>query len=124
LYTISVTTNFRAGHQLKLTSITEPYHIHDWIVEAAVGGQCLEDNGLLFDFNKLKKILDGIVCWFDGTKLEDCPCFENINTSAENIARYIYESIKNQLPKRISLLYVEVTETPDCRARYSEKLSV
>jgi 6-pyruvoyltetrahydropterin/6-carboxytetrahydropterin synthase len=124
LYSITVTTNFRAGHQLKSAQITEPYHIHDWLVEATVGGQSLNDNSMLFDFNKLKKILEGIVCQLDGRKLEDCPCFENMNTSAENVARYIYDSIKNRLPQRISLLYVEVTETAGCRARYSEKLSV
>lgn len=104
--------------------MTESHHIHDWIVEAAIGNQSLGKSGLLFDFNKLKKILDGIVCWLDGTKLEDCPCFENINTSAENIAKHIYNSTKDKLPKRIDLLYVEVTETPGCKARYSEKLSV
>ena len=124
MYTISVTTNFRAGHQLRPPQATEPYHIHDWLVEAAVGDESLNDNGLLFDFNELKKILEGIVCQLDGRKLEDCPCFENMNTSAENVARYIYDSIKNRLPQRISLSYVEVTETADCRARYSEKLSV
>lgn len=124
LYTITVTTTFRAGHQLKTASATEPYHIHDWLVEAAVGGEALDDDGLLFDFNKLKKILEGIVCRLDGRKLEDLKCFENINTSAENIARYIYGSIKSRLPERIGLLYVEVTEIPGCRARYGERLSV
>ena len=124
MYRITVTTNFRAGHQLTLASMTEPYHIHDWIVEAAVGGQSLDENGLLFDFNKLKKNLENIVCQFDGRKLEDLKCFENMNTSAENVAKYIYDKVKTLLPKEISLLYVEVTETPGCRARYDGKLSV
>ncbi len=124
MFTVSVTTNFRAGHQITVASITEPYHIHDWIVETAVSGQELDDNGLLLDFNKLKKALENIVCQFDGRKLEDLKCFENINTSAENVAKYIYDRVKTLLPKRTSLLYVEVTETPGCRARYDGKLSV
>jgi len=124
LYRITVTTNFRAGHQITAASITEPYHIHDWIVEAAVSGQGLDENGLLFDFNKLKKILENIVCKFDGRKLEDLKCFEGTNTSAENVAKYIYDRVKTLLPKRISLLYVEVTETPGCRAKYDEKPAV
>jgi 6-pyruvoyl-tetrahydropterin synthase len=57
-------------------------------------------------------------------KNEDFKRFENMNTSAENIVRYIHDSIKDKLPKRISLLYVEVTETGGWRARYSKKLSV
>ena len=124
MYSITVTTNFRAGHQLKSAQATEPYHIHDWFVEATVGGQSLNDNGMLFDFNKLKKILESIVCRLDGRKLEECDCFKNMNTSAENVARYIYNSIKPLLPERTELLYVEVTETADCRARYGEKLPV
>lgn len=129
MYRITVTTNFRAGHQLKFApastsergeSVTEPYHTHDWKAKAAIGGQGLDDNGLLFDFNKLKKILESIVCRLDGRKLEDLECFENTNASAENVARYIYDSIKSQLPKNIDLLYVEVTETPGCKARYGE----
>jgi 6-pyruvoyltetrahydropterin/6-carboxytetrahydropterin synthase len=93
-------------------------------VEAAVGGNTVDKNGLLFDFNKLKKILESIVCQFDGRKLETLDCFKDINTSAENIAKYIYDSIKPLLPKRIELLYVEITETENCRARYGEKLSI
>ena len=93
-------------------------------MEAAIGSQSLNDNGMLFDFNKLKKILESIVCRLDGRKLEDCDCFKDMNTSAENVARYIYNTIKPLLPKRTGLLYVEVTETADCHARYDEKLPV
>ena len=119
MYTISVTTAFRAGHQLKLSDVAEPYHIHDWIVEAAVSGEALDENELLFDFNKLKKILDEIVSQFNDQALEDFECFKNMNTSAENVAKYIFVSIQKQLPNRISPLYVEVTEMAGCKARYS-----
>jgi len=124
LYSITVTTTFKAGHQLELSGEIESYHIHDWAVKAALGGENLDNNGLLFDFNKLKKILDGTVSPFNDQKLEDLDCFKGINTSAENIARYIYDNIKNSLPERIKLLYVEVTETPGWAARYGEKMSV
>lgn len=116
-----MTTNFRAGHQLKFASMTEPEHIHDWTVEAVIGGESLDENGLLFDFTKLKKILESIVCQFDGRKLEDLECFANMNTSAENVAKYTYDRVKTLLPKRTKLLYVEVTEAPGWRARYGEK---
>jgi 6-pyruvoyltetrahydropterin/6-carboxytetrahydropterin synthase len=124
LYSVTATTTFRAGHQLKLAGRIEAYHIHDWVIKAAVGGKSLDENNLLFDFNKLKKILGDAVSQFNGQKLEDLDCFKGINTSAENIARYLYDDIKNSLPERIKLLYVEVTETPGCSARYSEKMSV
>ena len=124
MYSISATTAFRAGHQLKLSDAAEPYHIHDWIVEAAIEGQSLDKNELLFDFNKLKKILDEIVSPFNDQSLEDFQCFKNMNISTENIARYIFDNAKKQLPKHISLLFVEVTETTGCKARYGEKESI
>jgi 6-pyruvoyltetrahydropterin/6-carboxytetrahydropterin synthase len=124
LYTISVTTTFRAGHQLKFSSGAEPYHIHDWLVEAAIGGEELDNNGLLFDFNRLKKILDEIAGPFNDKKLEDLQCFKNINTSAENIAKYIFGQIKNRLPMNVSPLFIEVTESEGCKAKYGENLSI
>ena len=124
MYTISVTATFRAGHQLKLSPEAEPYHIHDWIVEAAIGGGTLDKNEMLFDFNKLKKILDEIVSPFNNKKFEDFQCFKNMNISAENVAKYIFDRIKPQLETNISLLYTEVTEAAGCRTRYSEKMSI
>lgn len=124
MYSITATTTFRAAHQLKLAGHIEIHHIHDWVVKAALGGENTDKDGLLFDFNKLKKILDEIVGQFNGRKLEDLDCFKDINTSAENIAKYIYDNIKKSLPERTELLYVEVTEMPGCSARYSKKMSV
>jgi len=124
LYTISVTTTFNAGHQIKFASTAEPYHIHDWTVEAVLNGNALDENGILFDFNKLKKILDGIVGPFNDRALEDLECFKNTNTSAENVAKYIFSQIKQQLPANVSPLYIEVTEAVGCKARYGEKVSI
>ena len=118
MYRITVSTNFQASHQLDISGTIEPRHSHDWQVEAAISGKNLDENGLLFDFNRLKKMLDNAVGGFKDRKLEDCPAFEGMNTSAENVAKYIYESIKSLLPKQVELLYVEVTEAPGCRARY------
>jgi 6-pyruvoyltetrahydropterin/6-carboxytetrahydropterin synthase len=93
-------------------------HEHDWQVEAAIGGENLDVNGLLFDFNKLKKMLDDAIGEFNDRKLEDCPIFRGKNTSAENVAEYIYRTLKPQLPTDLQLLYVEVQEAPGCKARY------
>ena len=121
MFTISVTTTFRAGHQLNLSDAAEPYHIHDWIVEAAVEGLYLDENEVLFDFHKLKKILDEIVGPFNDQPLEDFECFKNMNISTENIARYIFGNVKKLLPKHVSLLYIELTESAGCKVRYGEK---
>lgn len=120
MYRIKITTVFTAGHQLNFKTGSEPYHIHDWLVETAVAGNQLDENGLLFDFTQLKKIVEDITRPFSDCALEDFDCFKGVNTSAENVAKYLFTSIKNHLPAGISLLYVEVTEAAGCKARYSE----
>jgi 6-pyruvoyltetrahydropterin/6-carboxytetrahydropterin synthase len=120
LFTIKTTTTFIAGHQLDFPAGPEPYHIHDWQVETAITGSQLDENGLLFDFTHLKNIVIDLTTPFNDRALEDFDCFKNINTSAENVAKYLFTSIKNQLPANISLLYVEVTEALGCKAQYSE----
>ncbi|MFA6426075.1 MAG: 6-carboxytetrahydropterin synthase [Phycisphaerae bacterium] len=118
MYRITVNASFRADHQLNISGTVEPMHEHNWQVEAAIGGENLDENGLLFDFNRLKKMLDGAVSGFKDRKLEDCPVLRGKNTSAENVAEYIYRTLKPQLPADLRLLYVEVQEAIGCKARY------
>jgi 6-pyruvoyltetrahydropterin/6-carboxytetrahydropterin synthase len=118
LYRITVNAGFRAGHQLDISGMVEPMHEHDWQVEAVIGGENLDENGLLFDFNKLKKMLNDAVSGFNDRKLEDCPAFRGKNASAENVAEYIYRTLKPRLPADLRLLYVEVQEAAGCKARY------
>jgi 6-pyruvoyltetrahydropterin/6-carboxytetrahydropterin synthase len=113
-----VNASFRAGHQLNISGTVEPMHEHDWQVEATIGGENLDENGLLFDFNRLKKMLDDAIGGFNDRKLEDCPIFRGKNASAENVAEYIYRTLKPQLPTDLRLLYIEVQEAPGCKARY------
>lgn len=124
MFTIKVTSSFHAGHQIKFAKTAEPYHIHDWLVEAAVAGKTLDENGLLFDFVKFKRIIEEIISPFDDKALEDFDYFKGVNTSAENVAKYIFDTIKKQLPPSVTLLYIEVTEAHGCKARFSENLSL
>ena len=118
MYRIIVSTCFRAGHQLNISGTVEPMHEHNWQVEAAVGGENLDKNGLLFDFNILKKMLDDIVGGFKDRKLEDSPAFRDKNASAENVSEYIYRTLEPRLAAGIRLLYVQVQEAEGCKARY------
>ena len=118
MYRITVHACFRAEHQLNISGTLEPMHEHDWQVDVAIGGKNLDENGLLFDFNRVKKMLDSAVGGFNDRKLEDCPIFRGKNASAENVAEYIYGTLKPQLPADLRLLYVEVQEAAGCKARY------
>ena len=111
---------FNAEHQLTFADgSTEAIHSHNWTVTAALGRQGTDENGMVFDFRILKKMLREIVAEFKNGKIENAEYFKKNNTSAENVARYIYDKLKPRLEPIISLEYVEVLESPGCRARYS-----
>ena len=112
---------FGAQHQLTLADgAKEPLHHHNWGLACAISTGKVDKMGLAFDFNCLRAMLEEIVAEFKDTKLEDTAIFKNINSSAENMAEYVYNRLEKMLGSKAKLEYVEVTEAPHCRARYSK----
>jgi len=121
VYTVIIETTFNASHQLTLLNGSkEPLHRHKWKVETAISGDKLDKMGLLIDFNRLKIMVESITAGLTGTQLEKTPDFAHINSSAENVARFIYERLEKSLDRGLMLDYIEVTEAPGCRARYKK----
>jgi 6-pyruvoyltetrahydropterin/6-carboxytetrahydropterin synthase len=120
MFTISVQTHFWASHQLSLPDGTkEPAHSHNWIVSANVCSDTLNNMGIVMDFGQLKSALDKIVDEFDNTSLDRIDYFRKNNSSAEYVAKYIYEKLEPTLPKRLKLQSIKVVEEPGCSASYS-----
>ena len=121
MFVISAEVKFKAEHQLGFPDgFREMAHSHNWGVTAAVSCLEIDDKGMVFDFEQLKKMLCQIVAEFDNGKLVNSAYFRKNNASAENVARYIYEKLKGRFGPIISLEYVEVEESSGCRAKYSE----
>jgi len=120
MFTISVETHFWASHRLALPDDSkEPEHHHNWSVTADVGSNSLNSMGLVMDFSRLEKQLCSIVAEFDNTTLDSIDYFKKNNSSAENVAGYIYEKLRNKLPKAVILQSVRVVEEPGCSAMFS-----
>lgn len=120
MFTIFLETAFTAQHQLTFSDGTqEPLHEHEWHVCAAVSADKLDTEGLVMDFEELKLLVENTLHEFRGRRLETCPLFEQQNASAENVAYILYRQIEPQLPRTVRLDYIEVTEAPGCRARFS-----
>jgi 6-pyruvoyltetrahydropterin/6-carboxytetrahydropterin synthase len=121
MYTVIVDTTFGARHQLTLgDGSKEPLHHHDWGIECAISAQKLDRMGLAIDFNRIRAMIDAVVDEFKDVELEKTPVFENMNSSAENVAEYMYNRLAKMLEHGLKLEYVEVREAPHCRARYSK----
>ena len=120
MLTVSVETCFWASHQLTLQDGSkEPVHSHNFSVTAEVASEKLGNMGLVMDFHRLKAMLDDIVAVFDNVTLNSIDFFQPINSSAENVARYVYEKLQLILPEDVKLEAVIVTEELGCSAKFT-----
>lgn len=121
MYTISVERTFTASHQLTLPDgAKEPLHSHNWGLVVAVYSEKLNRIGLVMDFEQLKTVVGLAAASLENTQLEETDGFTSMNSSAENMAKYLYEKIVELLPKGVKLKYVRVTETSGCTASYNK----
>jgi 6-pyruvoyltetrahydropterin/6-carboxytetrahydropterin synthase len=119
LFTIAVETHFQASHQITLSDGSkEPLHKHDWIATVEVSSEKLNEMGLVMDFERLKKRIRKIVAPFENTTLESHDCFRKTNSSAENVAKYIFEQLEPMIPAQVKLESVSVIEKEGCLAKY------
>lgn len=118
MYEVSVKSNFSAAHRLRdYEGKCENLHGHNWLVETAVSSGDLERNGLLVDFKILKSKLKDILERLDHTNLNELPYFKEKNPTSENIAKLIFDMLKDNavVPRRVS-----VWESDTSCATYSD----
>jgi len=120
MYQIFIEQHFDAAHFLRgYKGKCEAVHGHRYKVVARIKAVALNNTGLAYDFTDLKRHLRDITASFDHVLLNDVPPFDKINPSAENLAENIYKELKPKLGEGVSLVNVEVWETPEQGAVYS-----
>ena len=121
MFTISVERHFQASHQLILPDGSkEPVHNHDWVVTASLSSEKLNNMGVVMDFKALQAMIDKTVAGFNNTTLESIGYFQQNNPSAENVAKYIYDKLRIELPEGVKLRNIRVVEEPGCSAKFRE----
>ena len=119
IYRVTVETEFSASHQLRMyDGQLEPMHGHVWLVRATFAGDQLDDIDVLIDFVEVKRLCEEAVHGWHSRHLNDLPCFDQTNPTAENVARSVFESLSTQLETPELLERVAVREAPDCWASY------
>jgi 6-pyruvoyltetrahydropterin/6-carboxytetrahydropterin synthase len=124
MYVVSVQSHYDSAHFLRnYKGKCEKLHGHRYVVELALATEQLDDGGLAFDFVDVKRHLRELTEHLDHENLNELFPFTEIEPSAENQARYIYDTMKERLPDEMkrALLYVKVWETPTQYALYSER---
>lgn len=121
MFEICVEHTFAAGHALRnYHGKCENVHGHNYRVQVSVAGDDVDENGLLFDFAELKKLLRKKSEYLDHQYMNDLKPFDEINPSAENIARFFCEEIQKELTNA-KVASVRVWETDTSSATYRPK---
>jgi len=84
-------------------------------VEVEICSEILDGAGLVMDFGELKAATHQILEELDHTFLNNIPFFQEHNPSSENIARYIFNTLKETIPQITS---VTVWESDNSAATY------
>ncbi len=121
MYELSVESSFAAAHQLRgYGGQCERLHGHNWKVQVHVLADRLNEIDLAIDFHVLKKYLTECVAPLDHCYLNDVFPFTEKNPSSENIAKWVYDSIKKKLNGEVHLSAVTVWESETASATYYE----
>lgn len=123
MYELTVRSAFEAAHFIDgYAGKCSRLHGHNWIIEAVVRGEELDNLGMLIDFKILKAELNKVLEEFDHRFLNELKVFAEENPTAENLARKIYKKLAAaEIFNGAAKLYaVKVFETPNSCVTYYE----
>jgi 6-pyruvoyltetrahydropterin/6-carboxytetrahydropterin synthase len=123
MFEVSIREDFSAAHRLRdYPGKCEKVHGHNWIVEAFVQCEQLDEIGVTIDFREIKDALGAILAELDHRDLNEIEPFDKENPSSENIARYVYGKLSEVLnTPKVRVAKVSVYETPEACASYWEE---
>jgi 6-pyruvoyltetrahydropterin/6-carboxytetrahydropterin synthase len=122
MYEVTVKTGFSAAHRLRLyNGKFENLHGHNWTAEVMVEADELDAMGVGIDFVKLKQYVEEILAALDYQNINEVPPFDELNPSAENIARWLFLKLKDKVnTPNASVKRVKICEMEGCGASYFE----
>ena len=122
MYEVKVKSTFNASHAIPMANgEMEPLHEHAWGVEVVFAGAELDDRGVLLDFVAIEQHLQRILAPLDGANLNEHPFLEGRPSSAEHVARRIYELLSAEQWHPARLSSVMVREAPGCTVRFAPR---
>lgn len=122
-YSLGITQHFDAAHFLrKYAGKCAKLHGHTWQVELVLRGRRLNQQELLFDFNEAKDLLNKTLSFFDHHYINEIPPFDELSPTAENLAKFIFNQVKRDLPVQLDLVEVRVWESPHAWVSYRAQL--
>jgi len=121
MYHLMIKTHFAAAHRLvNYQGDCENLHGHNWHVEVTVAAKELDSAGLGIDFKILKRRTKTLLDELDHKYLNDLEPFRKVSPSSEQIARFIYERLSQELDSQnVRVERVNVWESEFACASYT-----
>jgi 6-pyruvoyltetrahydropterin/6-carboxytetrahydropterin synthase len=123
MYEVTIRKTFSAAHILKeIGGKCEDLHGHNFIVEATVRGESLNEEDILIDFRDLKKWTHEILEVLDHKYLNEIEVFKGMNPSSERIARYIHDRLADKIKSTgLNVVRVTVWESENAHVAYGNE---
>ncbi|RPI36146.1 MAG: 6-carboxytetrahydropterin synthase QueD [Nitrospiraceae bacterium] len=122
MYELTIETGFASAHQLRgYRGKCENLHGHNWKVQISVMAERLNEIDIAIDFHDLKRIANEVISPLDHAFLNDIFPFTEKNPSSENIAKWIFDSMKKKINDgNLRMSAVTVWESDTASASYYE----
>lgn len=122
MYELMIEHRFSAAHQLRgYKGKCENLHGHNWKVQIHVIADKLNDIDLAIDFHELKDMASEVLSALDHSMLNEVFPFTEINPSSENIAKWIFDSMRKKVDtEHLRVSAVSVWESDTASATYYE----
>ena len=123
MFLLNVRASYDSAHFLRnYRGKCEKLHGHRYVVEAGLTYDDVGEGGMAFDFTEAKRHLREIAGRLDHENINEIPPFTELEPSAENQARWIFQEMRGLLgADGEHLAYVRVWETPNQWAQYSPR---
>ncbi len=121
MWEITQETVVAAAHQLRFApGEGERLHGHNWRIKVVVRARELDTRGFVLDFNELGTTLRTLVEPYEHVFLNDIPPFDDVNPTAENLARVVADNLAAKVDDaRVRVISAQVWETDQCSATYT-----
>lgn len=123
IYKLVVIFYFSAAHKLDgYNGKCANLHGHNYKLELEVTGQQVNNIGLVVDSEKIKRQAKQIIAELDHKYLNELPMFAGVETSAENIAKYLYQQCSQGLNDEVATVSaVTLWENENFYVRYEQE---
>jgi 6-pyruvoyltetrahydropterin/6-carboxytetrahydropterin synthase len=122
MFELTVESHFSAAHQLRgYKGACEKLHGHNYKIQVHIIAERLNEIDIAIDFHDIENVLNEIIAPLDHSFLNDIFPFTEKNPSAENIAKWVHDTMKKRVNgPGINLSAVTVWESETASATYYE----